>query len=67
MNADMYLDAYGYPAMGDCAHWFGLPPEGCADRSWLPYMEAVTIGMPPCRKITVRHPSAKQSLVGSGR
>lgn len=49
-------DASGFFDMGDVQHWFGLLPEGCEDRTWLPYLEASAIGMNPKRKITVPLP-----------
>lgn len=50
------LDVDGFIEMGDIAHWFGLLPEGCEDRTWLPYLEAGTVGMDPKHKITVPLP-----------
>jgi len=37
----------------DCSSWYGLkfPGLDCAD--WLPYMDAVDVGMIPERKITI--------------
>ncbi len=50
-------DANGFIEMGDVAHWFGLLPEGCEDRTWLPYLYARAIGMDPNHKITVPLPT----------
>ncbi len=50
-------DADGFFEMGDVAHWFGLLPSGCEDQTWLPYVEASTIGTDPKHKITVPLPA----------
>ena len=57
MTPPFQPDADGFVEMGDVAHWFGLPPEGCEDRTWLPYLEARTVGMDPKHKITVPMPA----------
>lgn len=50
-------DADGFVKTGDVQDWFGLLPEGCEDRTWLPYLEASTIGTDPRHKITVPMPA----------
>lgn len=57
MTISFEPDANGLIDMGDVAHWFGLLPEGCEDRTWPPYLEACTIGMDPKHKITVPLPA----------
>lgn len=50
-------DTDGFIEMGDVAHRFGLLPNGCEDRAWLPYLDAGTIGMDPKHKIMVPLPA----------
>lgn len=59
MTTPIEPDDSGVLEMGDVWHWFGLLPEGCEARTWLPYLDAVTIGMDPAHKITVQLPETE--------
>ena len=43
--------------MGDVPHWFGLPPDGCDVRHWLPFLEPTVIGIDRFQKLTVPYPN----------
>lgn len=49
----------GTPIGCDVAHWFGIKFPGLDCEGWLPYVEAVVVGLNPERKITIPLPVAE--------